>query len=197
MTSDTTRSTIPTPVDLPFTAANPASVPHPVGRPWGPAGASCASCAWARLAGPGRPVLRCHAAPGRPRVPADAGACDRHEPGPFDCLACAACCGPAFDAVEITARDPARRALAPWVRRVDGRAQVARTADNHCALLQRPSNRCAGYADRPRCCRDFTAGTENCAWARRRAGRSPAWSAPAPPESPLSWADAGSGPPLR
>jgi Fe-S-cluster containining protein len=172
--------------------ANPGG-PHPVGRPWGPADATCAGCAWAQPAGPGPKVLRCHAAPGRPRVDGPGRACDRFEPGPFDCLACAACCGPAFDAVEVGARDPARAALAPWVVARDGRFQLARTADNHCALLQRPGNHCARYADRPRCCRDFAPGSENCAWARRRSGRSAAWAAPSPGDSPLSWGGAGPG----
>ncbi len=92
--------------------------------------------------------------------------------GALDCLACAACCGPAYDAVELRRGDVRHPDL---VIVKDGRAQIARTATNFCAALG-DGNRCAIYADRPRCCRDFEKGGANCLDARRRSGKSPRWS---------------------
>jgi Fe-S-cluster containining protein len=89
----------------------------------------------------------------------------------LDCLNCAACCGPAFDAVEVSPTDPVRQRAPEWIVRRDGRFQVPRTPDNHCACLQ-ADNRCRIYDLRPRCCRDFTQGSANCLFARRRSGRS-------------------------
>jgi len=73
---------------------------HPLGPDWGTEASSCASCAWSHLAGPGPKVWRCQASGGQRIDPRDRG-CVVWE-GELDCLACAACCGPAFDAVEVS-----------------------------------------------------------------------------------------------
>jgi Fe-S-cluster containining protein len=106
-------------------------------------------------------------------VRADWRGCAAWEAEPA-CLDCAACCGPAYDAVEIGPRDPVRKAAPTLVVVRDGRIQIARTADNHCAALG-PGNRCRIYDDRPRCCRGFEKLGANCLDARRRVGLSPRW----------------------
>ena len=70
---------------------------HPLGTPFGNSNERCQTCAWSRLAGPGPKVLRCVAS-GFKRVNPDWLACQSWEAA-LDCLACAACCGPAFDVV--------------------------------------------------------------------------------------------------
>ena len=147
---------------------------HPLGPLLGKANEHCQSCAWSRLAGPGPKVLRCVAS-GNKRVASEWPACQFWE-SELDCLTCAACCGPAFDAVEVSLRDPVRRTQPGCIVRIDGRYQVARTADNHCVNLDRTNqNKCVIYGDRPRCCRDFEQGSGNCIFARRRLGLSPSW----------------------
>jgi hypothetical protein len=145
---------------------------HPLGRPWGAASLRCGGCAWAVLAGPGPRMLRCEAG-GRRRVSAELRACDAWE-APLDCLACGACCREAYDAVEVSQRDPVRQSQPDYVERVDGRYRLLRTPDNRCAALG-ADLRCAIYADRPRCCRDFARHGPTCIFARRRLGLSEQW----------------------
>ena len=147
---------------------------HPLGLALGDPNERCGTCAWSRMAGPGPKVLRCVAS-GHKRVERDWPSCQVWE-GELDCLSCAACCGPAFDAVEVSQRDPVRRLQPQCIIRLDGRYQVMRTEDNHCVNLDRNNqNKCVIYTDRPRCCRDFEQGSANCIFARRRLGLSPSW----------------------
>jgi hypothetical protein len=150
---------------------------HPAGRPWGSDAARCGGCAWARLRGPGPRVLRCEAAGGL-RVEPGWRACDRHEP-PLDCLSCGACCGPAYDVVEVSPRDPVRTAAPALLERREGRWQVRRAPGNRCAALREDSLHCTIYEHRPRCCRELERGGPHCLWARRRLGLSPRWAGPA------------------
>ena len=122
------------------------------------------------MAGPGPKVLRCWAS--RQRVRGDWLACALWE-GPLSCLDCGACCAEAYDAVEVSQRDPVRRLQPDYIVRIEGRYQVRRTAGNRCAALG-DDNRCAIYSDRPRCCRAFERHGENCLFARRRLGFSKA-----------------------
>ena len=147
-------------------------VQHPLGVDWGAEEKSCAECCWSRLAGPGPKVLRCVAS-GNQRIESGWRACQFWQE-PLDCLTCAACCGPAFDAVEVSSRDPVRKKHPDRIIRKDGRYQVPRTSDNHCINLD-SENKCIIYEDRPRCCRDFEQGSANCIFARRRVGLSGAW----------------------
>lgn len=68
---------------------------------------SCGACAWSYRGGPGKPVLRCRQAEGA-RVGEGAPACVRFEET-FDCLSCGACCREAYDTVEVSSRDPAKK----------------------------------------------------------------------------------------
>ena len=62
-----------------------------------------------------------------------------------DCLDCAACCGPAFDAVEVSVRDPVRKKYPQLIKRKDGRLCVPRREGNFCSQLGK-GNRCAIYS---------------------------------------------------
>ena len=145
---------------------------HPLGLAFSAGKNVCGSCFWAKLKGPGPKVLRCAAA-GYQRISPQWRGCANFEEEP-ECLDCGACCGPAYDAVEVSRRDPVRKKQPAWIEHVGGRYQVLRRADNHCQAL-RADNRCRIYADRPRCCRDFEVGEENCLFARRRLGFTKAW----------------------
>lgn len=154
----------------------PSSTPppvHPLGVPWGQPGTTCGGCGWAQPDEDQPGTLRCAASGGRVVTGAWGGCCV-HEPA-LDCFSCAACCGPAFDAVEVQPEDPVLGLHPSLMTEVFGRPQVRRTASNHCAALDRSDNHCRIYAERPQCCRDFTRASENCAFARRRVGRSPPW----------------------
>lgn len=145
---------------------------HPLGVGWGPEQQSCATCCWSKLAGPGPKVLRCVAS-GNKRVRGHWKACQFWEAA-LDCLDCAACCGPAFDAVEVSPGDPVRKKHPHLIARYDGRFHVPRTPDNHCVNLD-SQNKCVIYDDRPRCCREFERGSANCIFARRRVELSQTW----------------------
>ena len=146
---------------------------HPIGVAWGPKSETCGSCVWASLRGPGPKVLRCLASGANRRVASEQQSCVNWEEPP-ECLDCAACCGPAFDAVELGAKDVFRKRWPHFCTVRDGRHQVARTEDNCCVCLQ-ADNRCEAYADRPSTCRDFEKGSANCLFARRRVHLSPLW----------------------
>src|SRR5690349_18984434 len=105
---------------------------HPAGAPWGPATETCGSCAWSYLGGPGPKVWRCRAS--GERIERAWRACERWEREP-DCLDCAACCGPAYHAVEVGRRDPVRQKRPGWVVERDGRFEVPRREGNFCSAL--------------------------------------------------------------
>lgn len=90
-----------------------------------------------------------------------------------DCVACAACCGPAFERVAVAARDAVVWKHPLLVIKTGPRFRLARSGD-HCVALVRPEaargGRCAIYEDRPQTCRDFSKGSSKCLEARRRAG---------------------------
>ena len=145
---------------------------HPLGQPLADNQKSCSSCFWAQYSGPGPKVLRCVPS-GNKRVTSEWPACSFWEPE-RDCLDCGACCGPAFDAVEVSSRDPVRKKHPGLVVRIDGRFHMPRRAGNFCSQLQE-DNRCNIYEDRPQCCRDFTKSSANCLFARQRIGLTPPW----------------------
>lgn len=133
---------------------------------------TCGGCAWRYEGGPGPRVNRCRRHKGARVDPAWA-ACPAFT-ATLDCQACGACCREAYHAVEVGRRDPFVRLHPDRVVPVDGRLQVLR-AGPRCACLQGelPAFACDVYADRPRTCRDFTAGSANCVDARRRVGLTP------------------------
>lgn len=135
-------------------------------------GATCAQCVWHFLGGRGTQVSRCrrHASapvlPSMPACPAFASALDCHE--------CGACCREAFHTVELSPRDPFVAKYPELVEEREGRLQLPRD-NGACACLVKGKQGyvCTHYADRPRSCRDFERGSENCLLARRRVGLTP------------------------
>jgi Fe-S-cluster containining protein len=162
--------------------------------------ATCGSCSWASLRGPGTRVLRCMQADSQ-RVDSQLPACERYE-SDIDCLTCGACCREAYDTVEVGARDPAKKKhLHLMVERTGGldmKREGARciclrggrelrvlrpsiTSPRPGAPAEPPPPRyspegepftCSIYEERPQTCRDFARGSDNCLHARRRVGLS-------------------------
>ncbi|MGZ8242528.1 YkgJ family cysteine cluster protein [Methylomagnum sp.] len=137
------------------------------------AGRTCADCAWSFSWRGGR---RCRHAPTR-RLPQAAPACARYEPAAkLDCQTCGACCREAYDSVEISAREPVNKRHPELVLSFDTHRKLRRDG-NRCAALSggrtpHEAYACTIYEDRPRTCREFTLGSENCLDARRRVGLS-------------------------
>jgi hypothetical protein len=134
---------------------------------------TCAGCAWGFLQ---RQQLRCRHAPSV-KLDSDTPACTRFEPtAELDCLSCGACCREAYHAVEISTREPVNR-LHPELVVTEATHRKLRREGERCAALlggQTPVEpyTCAIYASRPKTCREFTLGSENCLDARRRVGLS-------------------------
>jgi len=147
---------------------------HPLGLNFSSENKACGDCFWAGRRGPGPKVLRCAAA-GFQRVSSEWRACTNFELEP-DCLDCGACCGPAYDAVDVSSRDPVIKKHPDLIGRQNGVVGMLRTADNYCMALM-SDNKCRIYSDRPKCCRGFEKGSDNCAFARRRSELSPHWTA--------------------
>lgn len=129
---------------------------------------TCGSCIWAHFRGPGTKKLRCVGTNFK-RVEADWSACQHWTSKELDCLDCGACCGAAFDVVEVSRQDPVRKRQPDWIVKRDGRYQMKRRPNNTCQALQNDM-KCSIYAERPQCCRDFERGGANCWFARRRIG---------------------------
>ena len=129
--------------------------------------AQCGGCAWRSPGG------SCRAAERRLRVAVVDAACARFVSA-LDCRSCAACCGPAFDCVDVGPREPfARRHRELLACDVEGRLSLRRdgAAVGRCPSLDGEGPyACRHYDERPRSCRDFTVGSANCALARRRVG---------------------------
>ena len=129
---------------------------------------TCGTCIWAHHRGPGPKRLRC-VGTGFGRVDSEWPACEHWTPTNLDCLDCGACCGRAFDVVEVSRQDPVRKKQPDWIVKREGRYQMKRRSNNTCAALQ-PDMKCSIYPDRPQCCRYFERGGPNCWFARRRVG---------------------------
>jgi hypothetical protein len=146
--------------------AAPPPPRHPTGLPAG-RGGTCESCGWRSAAS------RCRQA-GKKVDPAWPG-CERWEPA-LDCQDCGACCRAAYHVVEVSRRDPAVSRQPSMIVERDGRLELRRAGDRCAALVggtdQAPRYACTIYDDRPRTCRDFTLGSDNCLTARRRVGLS-------------------------
>jgi hypothetical protein len=160
---------------------------HPTGRPLHPAAIAggcaerCGGCGWHYQAGPGRPVDRCQQT--GDRIDPSWPACERWEPAP-DCQECGACCREAYQSVTITRRELVRRRHPEMVVDRGSYLELARSGERCAALeggaaavgadgrLATTPYACRIYADRPRTCRDFTAGSDHCLTARRRVGLS-------------------------
>lgn len=146
---------------------------HPLGPAWGDPGRTCGDCAWSRPVADRAPLVMCAAA-GDQEVAARSRSCIAFQ-FPLDCFSCAACCGPAFDAVEADDDEPVLVRHPHLFTKQFGRHQIQRTTEGTCPALDRSCNACQIYADRPLSCRDFTVGSTNCIFARRRVGLDPSW----------------------
>ncbi len=104
---------------------------------------------------------------------AEAPACQAYTPS-LDCLVCGACCREAYHAVEVGRRDPFVRSHPECLVEVEGRLNIPRR-DGICACLVPGDGAwpCAVYDLRPRTCRDFEVGSDNCVIARQRMGITP------------------------
>lgn len=133
-------------------------------------GHGCADCAWSFTA---RGHQRCRHAPAV-RLPKDAPACTAWEPMvELQCQRCAACCREAYDAVEVQPREVVLKRHPALVVDAGSHFKLKRDGDR-CAALEGSDGQygCSIYGDRPRTCRDFTRGSENCLAARRKVGLS-------------------------
>jgi hypothetical protein len=158
--------------DTLYATASGAPAPHPTGLPPSPlsSSATCGDCAWRDAAGLCRQSLD----PLAPiAVAPDWPACARWEAA-LDCQECGACCRAAYDSVTVDADDPVVM-LRPDLVVDRGTYLEVRRAGDRCAVLAGGDDEpftCVIYADRPRPCREFERGSENCLIARRRVGLS-------------------------
>ncbi|MCK6506101.1 YkgJ family cysteine cluster protein [Myxococcota bacterium] len=153
-------------MEAPLIPANPLWDPA-LEAPPPPEGATCGGCAFrARATG------RCARHAPR-RAPAAWPACPAFVAA-LDCQACGACCGPAYDCVEVGPDEPFARDHAALLVRAFGQLQLPRPG-GRCPCLegQAPQLTCRLYAERPQSCRDFPVGGRSCVEARRRVGLSP------------------------
>lgn len=147
---------------------------HPTGLPAGAASGTCGSCAWRY---DHRGAERCRQAAAAKVDPAWP-ACERFEAA-LDCLTCGACCREAYHSVDVAARDPMVKKQPGYLTKRGTQLQVLRTKER-CAALHGgeivdgkvTKYGCVIYDDRPKTCREFTLGSENCLIARRRVGLS-------------------------
>ncbi len=137
------------------------------------AGHGCADCAWSFAA---RGALRCRHVPAI-RLPAEPPTCWCWEPEEeLDCLTCGACCREAYHSVEVSRNELVNKRHPELVVIRDTHRKLRREGDRCEALLGGRSAleayACAIYDVRPRTCREFTRGGENCLDARQRVGLS-------------------------
>lgn len=177
-----------------WSGVEPAPAAHRSGLPMGgaPRGATCGGCAWLAAPRPrasdapstagasGASAPRCRQA--KRKVDAAWAACERYEAS-LDCLTCGACCREAYHSVEVKRNDPMRK-LHPEMVVDRGSYLEVRRSGERCAALtgggveESGVHRrmlpvvCEIYDGRPRTCRDFTLGSDNCLTARRRVGLS-------------------------
>lgn len=160
-------------------AAHPDFLPedgplHPLGFFRGDGMQQCGTCAWA-VPQAGGARIRCRQVlelPGQPKTTfASTPACRRWEP-PLDCQTCGACCREAYHSVSVSVRDPVVWKHPALVVRHGPHFEILREGERCAALKpgvgEEPRWSCRIYDDRPRTCRDFTAGSRNCLEARRR-----------------------------
>jgi hypothetical protein len=154
-----------------LTGAPPA--PHPTGLPPSPLGGPdrvCGRCAWRDAAG------LCRQASPDP-VAADPAwpACERWEPA-LDCQECGACCRAAYHSVPVDSDDLVLERRPDLVVDRGDYFELRRAGDRCSALAgghaEHEPYACTIYCDRPRTCREFERGGENCLIARRRVGLS-------------------------
>jgi hypothetical protein len=155
-----------------YALAAAAPPPHPTGLPPSPLpGRACGGCAWRDAAG------LCRQAGSDPAAVAAAWpGCARWEPAPLDCQQCGACCRAAYHSVTVDRDDPVVRLRPSLVLDRGAYLELQRSGDRCAALAGGAGDdepfACTIYADRPRPCREFERGGDNCLIARRRVGLS-------------------------
>lgn len=133
----------------------------------------CADCAWFFIR---RRHGRCRRQPSV-RLGREEVACLLFEAADeLDCQTCGACCREAYDAVEVSRRDPVVRLHPELILERDTHLKLKRTG-SRCAALQggnAPTEAfaCSIYPDRPATCRQFERASLNCLDARQRVGLS-------------------------
>jgi len=155
--------------------AEPAPAPHPTGLPPFPLAEpelTCGNCAWRSVAGLCR---QAGADAAGVAVAADWAACARWE-GPLECQECGACCRAAYDSVTVDRDDPVLARRPEFIVDRGSYLEIRRAGDRCAALaggaeIDQPFA-CTIYPERPRPCREFERGGENCLVARRRVGLS-------------------------
>lgn len=140
-------------------------------------GTTCGGCAFLKTPDKRGAAFRCErtaieASPGKVVNPTLA-ACALFEP-PLDCQSCAACCRHAFSLVPVRLSDEVNWRHPQLVGKSGKDLTILRDPERRCcAALGETAEHsfgCLIYSDRPRTCRDFSAGTFNCLEARRRVG---------------------------
>lgn len=133
----------------------------------------CSDCAWSFTQ---RRSLRCHHNP-KARLDSSSMACAAFEmKETLDCLTCGACCREAYDSVEVGLMERINKTHPELIVRDRKRLKIRRSG-NRCAALEggcsaHEDYSCSIYASRPKTCRDFTLGSENCLHARCKVGLS-------------------------
>lgn len=156
---------------------------HPHGRRLSPvAGRTCGTCSWRHESGKGRRAAsRCRQSEDA-RVEPSWDACERWEEG-LDCRTCGGCCRAAYDAVIVPPRDPVLKAHPELVVERADIKEIRREGNHCCALIGGPVAgatdlegfapwSCLIYDARPKPCREFELGGDNCLIARKRVGLS-------------------------
>ena len=154
---------------------------HPHGRPLSAVeGRTCGDCAWRHERGSGaRATSRCRQSEDA-RVDVEWPACERWEAA-LDCRTCGGCCRAAYDAVIVPPRDPVLKVHPDLIVRRENFQEVRREGNHCCALVGGPAAgatdltgfapwSCTIYDTRPKPCRSFELGGDNCIIARRRVG---------------------------
>lgn len=153
-----------------YVGVGPAPAPHPAGLPATARARAgrCGTCGWRDADG------SCQQADGA-GVEAAWPACARFEPR-FTCQDCGACCRAAYHSVTIDRDDPVIALHPELVVERETYVEIRRAGDR-CAALGGGGDpgepyACSIYPGRPRPCREFELGSENCLIARRRVGLS-------------------------
>ena len=135
-----------------------------------PADARCGGCTWRHLPASGPSLPRCWRFPEAPAIRDDWPACPAFTAA-LDCQACGACCGPAYDCVEVERHEAIVQSHGHLLVEAWGQLQLPRPGGRCvCLVGEAPRLSCTLYSLRPQSCRDFPVGEQSCLQARRRVG---------------------------
>jgi len=123
----------------------------------------CGGCGWRDGDG--------HCLQAEAEVAGDLPGCERWEPA-LECLSCSACCGPAYDTVELAEHEPLVQLRPDLVIRRGDKLELRRIGSRCAALADEAPFTCSVYQNRPSTCHGFAVAGEHCLTARRRVGLS-------------------------